>query len=1025
MARVDLDRLFAEDGGERYILQHYPDARQSFQNTLRKFKTREEKTASASLKRMDSGEWGVTDFGLDSKWRNAIQVAMLELNVDYGQAIRAVAEFYNYQDETQNFQPKAKYEERAALPEEQEGAIAVVPKELTVAEIRTILIDSAWHALGNNEETRKEKAGQIFALYHLKSLSHYSTVREGKHLTTYSTDDYPIFYFDEGDFGKIYRPKAQHDKRFRYVGKKPAHFVHGLKQHQDFIKEAKKEKLNKEAADASEEFTPSPEQVAKDIENVQVKLPEIIACSGGSDGINVACLGYRVIWLNSESESLSGEDMSAILKISERIYNLPDIDKTGRETGHKLATKYLNLLTIWLPEKILRIDKSGKATSKDLRDYLKTHSKRDFDQLLKTALPYRFWDQEFQYDDDGKKKFKFGRPLIQYKFNHVQAYNFLARNGFARYKSERDKEGYFYVQVEGSTVRKIDAQEIKGFLHNFLNERWLIDDSITQDLLNAMFTTNQLSISNLSNLPLIDPDFKSYGPDFQYMFFPNTTFKVTAAGIEESNGPVANKFVWEDKLISYPTKDNQKTKVKKLDKMFDITRKEDGSFDINVLNNECMFFRFMINTARVHWRKELEYRQELWMTHSSPKKRQEYVAEFGLTKEEEELFFKTRSEKEQDDYKEANRFQIAGQLLTDIERTEQKLHLINRIYTIGYMLHRYKDPAKSWAVWAMDNKLSEGMGDGAKSNGGSGKSLTGKALMYIWKSSVSFSGRNPNLTKNPHIYDKVTKLTDMITIDDCYEHLDFGYFYGDITGAMNPNPKNAQSYSIPFDDSPKFWFDSNFGDRDFSESTQRRKLVTSFSDYYHENNGAYRETRQPSDDFSDRRLFYDFTPDDWNRFFNFFAQCLAFYLSCPVKIKPPMNNIQKRNLLSSMGNRFFEWAESYFSPDSDRLNVAVCKAYAKDEYMRSEGIRDLSTQKFTEYLTKYAQYHGFDLNPADLVNSQGRIIRDIDNKKQECIYFRTNPAAAPPDALDVKYPDREFNIGRDDDDDGDDDTMSF
>ena len=1010
MARIDLDRLFQEDGGERYIISRYPESAESFRQITKKFKVKEERTASASVKKIN-GEWGVTDFGGDSKWRNAIMIAMLEENWDYGQALRDVCAFYDYQDETQTFAAKPRYEERPAKPEEIEGAHTWVPKELTVAEIRTVLTDNAWLNLGNSDETRKEKAQQIFALYHLKSLECYTNVFQGKHLTTYSTDEYPIFYWDEGDFGKIYRPKAAHDKRFRYIGKKPAHFVHGLAQHQAFIREKKKDQYNKEAKEKeqiNEEFAPSPEEVSKEIDRVNIKLPEIICCSGGSDGLNAAALGYRVIWMNSESESLTGEDMSSIMKIAYKIYSLPDIDKTGKQTGHNLALKYLNLLTIWLPEKILRIGADGKATSKDLRDYLKTHNKKDFDRLLGTALPYRFWDVEYQYDENGDHKIKFGRPLIQYKFNHVQAYNFLYRSGFARYKSERDKEGFFYVQVVGNVVRKIEAQEIKGYLHSFLNERWQYDDNVTQDLLNSMFSTNQLSISNLANLPMLELDFKSNGADHQYLFFPNCTWKVTAGGIEETKGINTNKYVWEDKVITYPSKDTSLPKVKRQDSPFKISKSPDG-YDIEILNKDCMFFRFMINTARVHWRKELEERQTLWMTHDTPKKKTDYIAEHSLTEDEVKLFFAPRSIEEQLKYAAEHKFSIDGPLLTEVERKEQKLHLINRIYTLGFMMHRYKDPSRAWCVWAMDNKLSESMGDDAKSNGGSGKSLTGKVLKWIWRYNVSFSGRNPLLTKNPHIYDKVTKHTDLTIVDDCYEFLDFGFFYGDITGDMNPNPKQTQSYSIPFDESPKFWFDSNFGDRDFSESTQRRKLVTSFSDYYHENNGAYRETRQPTDDFDGKRLFYDFGHADWNNLYNFLGWCGQFYLSCPEKIKPPMNNIQKRNLLSSMGGRFFEWAEVYFGADSGHLDKIISKRVAKDEYTNSEKIRDLSTQKFTDYCKKYATYHNYEFNPAEFLNSQDRILREIDGKREEGIYFRTKKvdplAAAPESGLIVKLPD--------------------
>lgn len=1000
MALIDLARLFSEDGGERYIISRYPDAAQSFRNDTRKFSIREEKTASCSVKRMPSGEWGVTDFGGDSKWRNAIQIAMLEDDLDYGLALRQVCEFYNYQDETVNYQPKPRYEERPAEPGEADGDQAVTTKELTVAEMRTILTDNAWKALGKDDdpkkqdEKREQAARHIFALYHFKSLESYSSVFNGKHLTTYSTEDYPIFCIDEGEHKKIYCPKAQKDKRFRYQGKKPAHFIHGLAQHKMFVDRAKKDKYNQDTpAVSSSDLAPTPEEIAKAIESVDARLKEIILCSGGSDALNCAALGYRVIWLNSETAQLSPKDFADIIKLCIDFIQLPDIDQTGKTAGHALAIQYLKMKTIWLPDSILRVQ-NGKVISKDLRDYLKTHKKWDFDMLRANAYPYRFWDVEKVLDDNGIQKFKFGRPAFNYKFNHVQAYNFLYRSGFARVESERLKEGFMYVKISGNIVKVIPAQEIKNYLHKFLEERSLVDDNITLDLRNAMYNTAQLSVANLASLPLLELDFKSFGADHQYFFFPDATWKVTKEGIEEFKGVgagMSEKYVWEDKVITPPTKPGQRVKVKKFDPMFRIW-KEGETWDIEILDKNCMFLNFLVNTARVHWRKELEDRLSLAANYDRPQRREEYATEHGLSPEEVKTFFQPRSKEQQDEYKARHKYDIAGPLLTKAEADEQKLHLVNRIYVFGYMLHRYKDASKAWCVWAMDNKLSETLGEDAKSNGGSGKSLSGKALKWIWRYHAPFSGRNPNLTKNPHIYDKVTRHTDLILIDDCHEYLDFDFFYGDITGDMNPNPKQNQSFTLPFDDSPKLWFDSNFGDRDNSESSKRRKLVTAFSDYYHENNGAYNETRGPVDDFG-KKLFSDFTMEDWNYFYSFCAQALVFYLGCPEKISPPMNNIQKRNLLSGMGGRFFEWAESYLAEDSGRLNVFLSKDQLRKTYMADENLKDLTMQKFTGYLKKYAEYHGYMLNPEEFRNGQGRIMRDFEGKKQELVFFRTRHLA--------------------------------
>jgi len=91
---------------------------------------------------------------------------------------------------------------------------------------------------------------------------------------------------------------------------------------------------------------------------------------------------------------------------------------------------------------------------------------------------------------------------------------------------------------------------------------------------------------------------------------------------------------------------------------------------------------------------------------------------------------------EQEKYRQNNRFTIDGELLTEVEIHEQKLHLINKIFSFGYLLHRYKTQSKAWAVFAMDNII----GEEGESNERSEKSFGYKALRYFMKY-VTLSGR--------------------------------------------------------------------------------------------------------------------------------------------------------------------------------------------------------------------------------------------------------------------------------------------
>jgi hypothetical protein len=72
--------------------------------------------------------------------------------------------------------------------------------------------------------------------------------------------------------------------------------------------------------------------------------------------------------------------------------------------------------------------------------------------------------------------------------------------------------------------------------------------------------------------------------------------------------------------------------------------------------------------------------------------------------------------------------------------------------------------------------------------------------------------------------------------------------------------------------------------------------------------------------------------------------------------------------------------------------------------MESEKIRDLSTQKFTDYIKKYASYHGYELNPKEYQNSQDRILREYNGKRQELIFFKTLRPLTDPAAADSPKP---------------------
>ena len=1001
-----LQEVLAVDGGEAYIIHLIPDAADSFRTPNRKFKLRQEKTPSTTVYRhKEHKHWMVKDHGSSEPGMNAINLKMYLDGVDFGTAMREASQFYRLENAGHSTEIQADYSNRPATADEQPGQYTWELKEFDLFELKTLFAEGAWLAMGESEAARQKRAVELCSYYRFKAVKSYTQVgKDGKTVHIFGSNErFPIFLIDEGGFQKLYKPKDKKEYRFLWFGDKPEKYIHGLEQHVRKFEDrvAAEEKRTKEAKDKGEENA-RPEEC---------RLPEIIICTGGSDALNVAACGFLVVWLNSESAQLPWRDYKSLTRICEKLYNLPDIDTTGVTEARALAIQYIELRTIWLPEALrMKTDWRGNPC-KDVRDYLRHWRRRDLRGLVETAYPFRFWDEEYTYTKDGELQYKFGRPKITYQFNNVYGYNFLYQMGFGRLESEKEKEGYFFVRNEGGRVKRlITSTEIKSYLHTFL-ENYVFPDGkrINEDLRNVLFRSPQLSDTSLSNLRVVEPDFRYFGRDFQYVYFSHDTnkgeetlaWKVTAGKVEEVKTPEV--CVWDSKVLRIETineRGQRKGHKPKVLPPFFEAKKVNGEWTIE-LKETCDILKFLIQTSKIHWKAETEERLNFWELDTKAQK--DYLVRNAHSDREGKLFLSYQNAEKASAYKEATRFRIDGELLLPEEIAEQKLTLVNKLFAIGYMLHRYKDATKTWAGFVMDYRISE---EGA-SNGGAGKGLLAKAF-YKWLNYVGVDGRNEKVFDNPHIFENVDKDTDMIHFEDWSEYQDFTKLYTPTTSSITVNPKNKRSIILNYDEFGKFWIDTNFGDRYTDMSSKRRKLYVVFADFYHEDTDQYNEIRTPKTELG-RSIFDDWDIEEWNRFHNFFAQCLAFYLGVTEKIEPPTGNVNKRNLLSTMGDNFRAWADVYFDPESARLNVMVEKKPAMEDFNKETRLK-VTSQSFMKKLRAWAKYNNCECNPEEMLEGKERIIRSVEvtdrdgkrrNTTAEMLYIRSSavPVPAPDDWL--------------------------
>ena len=946
----------------------YPDVRRITQgdekNLSKPFKMRAgEKTPSAHLKLYKGAKtdyYIVTDFGDDQHPRNPIDLVMHEKALGFKEALVWIVSELNLQIDNINADiNKPRFDKKQPADPD--------------------MIEGQWYYELNERFTEEElkvmgpmvTQDDVNAL-HWHSVKWVGQCKDRMITKKWSTPTYPIFmrecfYRTNNEVKscfKKYEPKNP-DKQFRfmYIGTKPRDYINGLWELEHAYKGWNDLERHRWESDPTHKEDPYREK----------KLECAIICSGERDSLCAKSMGYQPIWLNSETAELTEQNYKDIMKYIEQLYNIPDKDETGIRRGRKVALSFPDIRTCWLPRRFERFRDDRGRHRKDFKDWLELQDnpRQSMNILMNQALPAKFWDMSISAK--GGESFSINSACLQY---------FLKMQGFYKLK-DREANRVDFVRVQGNIVEKVNTSDISEFLINWARgdeKKFPGEDkpSDTQPIAvqNLIIDSPRTSPAALDKLASVELDFTSYTSDSQLFFFNNGTVKATAGGLvflDPGEASEMGRYVWRDLVIPH--------KFKQLPDFFTIEKETDDNgqtlylLDIVDEKPASKVFCYLINSSRLYWQKELE----------------EKIMELP--------------EAERDEYTRRRLFSIDGELLDPIEVMYQKKTLLNKIFTIGYMLQGFKSPSRAWAPMAMDWKID----DDDKCNGRSGKSFLFSQVLSRFLKTVKLSGRNAKLLDNPHVFDQVNRHTRMLLVDDISKAVRMEMFYDNITSDMTVNPKNNQSYNIPYNESPKIAFTTNYVPNNFDASTMARLLPMVFSDYYHEKteDSNYKGSWTIRDDFRKDLFGVDYTEEEWNADHNFLLQCEVFYLRAiqdGAKILPPMENIMLRKRKQDMSGNFEQWANIYFSPLGDHLDCFIVRQDALDDFRRYSGLKDMTTNSFTKKLAAFVKYCNYtsELNPVDYCTvkpdpgkSNGRILKRV--KTAEGLY-----ASAPVDHIYVR-----------------------
>jgi hypothetical protein len=225
---------------------------------------------------------------------------------------------------------------------------------------------------------------------------------------------------------------------------------------------------------------------------------------------------------------------------------------------------------------------------------------------------------------------------------------------------------------------------------------------------------------------------------------------------------------------------------------------------------------------------------------------------------------------------------------------------------MGYLMHKYKDFAKPYAVILAEENDNENEG------GGTGKGIFITALAKFLNTE-RVDGKNFKLDKN-FAFQRVGLDTKLVAIEDCRKNVDFEGFYSIITEGITVEKKNKDELFIPYKDSPKIMFTTNYTISTVGNHAKRRQRVFEFSNFFN-------ATKTPATHFG-HNLFDEWDKDEWNRFYNFGFICVRDYLATGILTVTATDKIKRKHIRLKYGEQFLEWWDEYLKEDADTWKMA-------------------------------------------------------------------------------------------------------
>lgn len=260
---------------------------------------------------------------------------------------------------------------------------------------------------------------------------------------------------------------------------------------------------------------------------------------------------------------------------------------------------------------------------------------------------------------------------------------------------------------------------------------------------------------------------------------------------------------------------------------------------------------------------------------------------------------------------------------------------------MGYLSNTFKKGNEGLAVILYDETLND------NPSGRTGKTLISKAIGNVRKL-VTLNGKEFD-NKGQFPYQTVNLDDNVICFDDMDRKFKFETLFSIITGNLTLNKKNLQPIVIPFSESPKILFTSNYILSGEGDSHDARKLEIEL--YRH-----YSKSHQPVDEFG--KLFFDeWTKKEWDDFYSYMISNIQKYFENGL-ILAELTTGKTKKLIANTCEDFFDWCEKEFIWQNN-FEYKTKEIMNKYNDGSNEMPRTMTVSWFGRWLSAYFNYKGW------------------------------------------------------------------